>query len=247
MEQQKICCAEFTHWLEREPEEMFVQLSALLRDTHTKPLRYQPSVHVYPWVDLHEGTPKPKLKSIYSGRDADPREFIKEDFRIEQERFRLREMFSRESTMSAVGLKEQLDFLEASLPYNCEHVVPQSWFGKREPMRGDLHHLFACESGCNSFRGNIPYYDFPDFEEAVPRRVRQARGGQIRAVLRQGSRCTSHASSCSGTQGKSIVPAKSTLRIGSRCYWSGTRTIPSTGTNDTGTPPSRRSRETGTR
>jgi endonuclease I len=34
-------------------------------------------------------------------------------------------------------------------------------------MRGDLHHLFACESGCNSFRGNIPFYDFPDYEEAV--------------------------------------------------------------------------------
>lgn len=34
-------------------------------------------------------------------------------------------------------------------------------------MRGDLHHLFACESGCNSFRGNTPYFDFADFEEAV--------------------------------------------------------------------------------
>lgn len=34
-------------------------------------------------------------------------------------------------------------------------------------MRGDLHHLFACESGCNSFRGNTPYFDFPDFEEVV--------------------------------------------------------------------------------
>ena len=45
--------------------------------------------------------------------------------------------------------------------------MPQSWFGKREPMRGDLHHLFACESGCNSFRGNTPYFDFPDFEEAL--------------------------------------------------------------------------------
>lgn len=44
-------------------------------------------------------------------------------------------------------------------------MVPQSWFNKREPMRGDLHHLFACETRCNSFRGNIPYYDFPDFEE----------------------------------------------------------------------------------
>jgi endonuclease I len=34
-------------------------------------------------------------------------------------------------------------------------------------MRGDLHHLFACESGCNSFRGNRAYFDFPDFEEAL--------------------------------------------------------------------------------
>jgi len=34
-------------------------------------------------------------------------------------------------------------------------------------MRGDLHHLFACESGCNSFRGNFPYFDFPDTEEVA--------------------------------------------------------------------------------
>ena len=34
-------------------------------------------------------------------------------------------------------------------------------------MRGDLHHLFACEPDCNSFRGNTPYYDFPDTREVV--------------------------------------------------------------------------------
>ena len=27
--------------------------------------------------------------------------------------------------------------------YNCEHVVPQSWFHKRRPMKSDLHHLFT--------------------------------------------------------------------------------------------------------
>ncbi|MEZ4297683.1 MAG: endonuclease [Polyangiaceae bacterium] len=48
------------------------------------------------------------------------------------------------------------------MPLNCEHVVPQSWFGKREPMRGDLHHLFACEPRCNSFRGNLSYASFGD-------------------------------------------------------------------------------------
>jgi len=60
-----------------------------------------------------------------------------------------------------------MDFLETSLPFNCEHVVPQSWFSKMEPMRGDLHHLFACESDCNSFRGNTPYFNFPDFKEVI--------------------------------------------------------------------------------
>jgi endonuclease I len=34
-------------------------------------------------------------------------------------------------------------------------------------MRGDLHHLFACESRCNSFRGNTPYFDFEDFGEVI--------------------------------------------------------------------------------
>ena len=34
-------------------------------------------------------------------------------------------------------------------------------------MRRDLHHLFACETRCNSISGNIPYYYFPEFEEAV--------------------------------------------------------------------------------
>jgi endonuclease I/V8-like Glu-specific endopeptidase len=151
-----------------DPEALYDWLSGLVTSTHRSKVAYQPRTHVYPWVDLHEDGGRLVLKSIYSGRSFDPREFIEQDFRVEQERFRLREVFARETAgFGAAALREQLDVLEASLPYNCEHVVPQSWFGKREPMRGDLHHLFACETGCNSFRGNIPYYDFPDFEEVV--------------------------------------------------------------------------------
>ncbi|HEX8456080.1 MAG TPA: endonuclease [Pyrinomonadaceae bacterium] len=149
------------------PAEFYRWLNDLLTQTHKKKLAYKPNVQVYPWVDLHEGQPQPKLKSIYSGKEFDPAEFIESDFRIEQERLRIRESLLREATFSTVGAQEQLDLLESTLPYNCEHVVPQSWFGKKEPMRGDLHHLFACESGCNSFRGNIPYYEFDDFEETV--------------------------------------------------------------------------------
>lgn len=148
------------------PAELFSQLSEQVRSTHSKTYNYKPSTHVYPWVDLH---PDRKIHSIYSGRSFEAEALIREDFRIEQQRAaRLREFLRAESTnVGSERLEMELDALEADLPYNCEHVVPQSWFQKKEPMRGDLHHLFACESGCNSFRGNTPYYDFADYEEVV--------------------------------------------------------------------------------
>jgi endonuclease G len=147
--------------------ELYRQLSRLLATTHKTQLAYKPMRHVYPWVDLH---PDLRLRSIYSGKAFDAEQLIREDARIETERTRMVERLRSalaESAMAPERLEATLDTLEASLPYNCEHVVPQSWFNKAEPMRGDLHHLFACEVGCNSFRSNIPYFDFPDFEEAV--------------------------------------------------------------------------------
>ncbi|NJN93597.1 MAG: endonuclease I [Anaerolineales bacterium] len=155
------------------PSDLYQTLHELLERTHNERPRYDPSRHVYPWIDLH---PDGKLRSIYSGDAYDPRDFIREDFRIERERTRLRERLRREFfslseasnvRLSNLQLEEALKALENSLPYNCEHVVPQSWYDKAEPMRGDLHHLFACESSCNSFRGNTPYYDFPDYEESI--------------------------------------------------------------------------------
>jgi endonuclease I/V8-like Glu-specific endopeptidase len=128
-------------------------LHGLVQRTHLREPRYRPARLVYPWVDLH---PDKQLRSIYSGKTFAPEELIREDLAIERRLERLR----RERGPAAVAL-------EAASPFNCEHVVPQSWFDKREPMRGDLHHLFACESGCNSFRGNFPYFDFPDFEEKL--------------------------------------------------------------------------------
>lgn len=150
-----------------DPSALFHNLSGLLERTHTTRLSYKPARHVYPWVDLHKDDCGLAIHSIYSGGSFDPREFIEADFRMEQERARLAEVQRSESVFALMSEAAQLDLLEAALPYNCEHVVPQSWFDKREPMRGDLHHLFALESGCNSFRGNTPYYDFPDFEEVI--------------------------------------------------------------------------------
>ncbi|MFF8972760.1 endonuclease [Streptomyces sp. NPDC014995] len=140
-------------------------LTGLLEESHERRPSYKPSRLLYPWVDIH---PDRLLRSVYSGKTFTAEELIRADAAAEAARLRgLQEFLLRESTAGPAELATELDVLEASLPFNCEHVVPQSWFAKREPMRGDLHHLFACEPACNSFRGNIPYMDFPGFDEAV--------------------------------------------------------------------------------
>jgi len=147
------------------PEALYTALHELLDATHTQRPAYSPSRLVYPWVDLHEDR---LIHSIYSDQTFSPEELIRADAGIELARTeRLQELVLRESAVGPNTLEAEFDALEATLPYNCEHVVPQSWFQKKEPMRGDLHHLFACESGCNSFRGNFPYIDFPDSDEAI--------------------------------------------------------------------------------
>ncbi len=147
------------------PAELRRALTQLLESTHAHRPAYKPMRMVYPWVDLH---PDQQLRSIYSGKDFTPEELIQADAAVEAARIgRWQEFLLHESASGPAELEAQFDALEAALPFNCEHVVPQSWFAKKEPMRGDIHHLFACESGCNSFRGNIPYFDFADREEVV--------------------------------------------------------------------------------
>lgn len=135
------------------PQERFLALSELVTGTHARVLAYAPAEELYPWVDVW---PDGRLRSLYSGREHTPAELIEADRAAQARRDRL---------AAAEGLNA--DALEDALPYNCEHVVPQSWFARRQPMRGDLHHLFACEPDCNSFRGNTPYFDFPDYGEAI--------------------------------------------------------------------------------
>lgn len=125
-------------------------VSALLKRTHTTPLSYQPSKHVYPWVDVR---PNGKVQSIYSGFEASPEFFIQADAEVERLRTETRAVLLERGVLESTGLEAML---EAQFQYNCEHVVPQSWFDKQEPMRGDLHHLFSCEPRCNSFRSNHP-------------------------------------------------------------------------------------------
>jgi endonuclease G, mitochondrial len=148
-----------------DARQAFNKLKELVTNTHTNKLPYKPSVHLYPWIDLQ---PDLQVRSIYSNLEFTPEQIIREDFQIELLRnTRLQELMRVEAFQEADNFREELDLLEAQLPFNCEHVVPQSWFSKGEPMRGDLHHLFTCEVKCNSYRGNTPYFDFADFEEVI--------------------------------------------------------------------------------
>jgi len=146
------------------PADLYRTLSVLVRQTHKVKPRYQPAVHVYPFVDLQ---PNRKLQSIYTHKEFEPEELIRAHFEIRREIARkVREALLSES-LDLTQMAERMTMLEAAAAFNCEHVVPQSWFNKQEPMRGDMHHLFACEPDCNSFRGNTPYCDFTDFGEVV--------------------------------------------------------------------------------
>jgi endonuclease G, mitochondrial len=163
------------------PSQLYQELKQLVSRTHTTKLSYKPMSHVYPWVDLR---PSLKIESIYSQQEFDPAQLIEDDFRTHA----LRTLHTQTLKLrpGTEPIQHKIDLLEASLPYNCEHTVPQSWFRKKEPMRGDLHHLFACESACNSFRGNHPYFDFPDFNKAIRSSCGKLEGGKFEPSVNKG-------------------------------------------------------------
>jgi endonuclease G, mitochondrial len=160
------------------PDQLYAALNQLLEQTHTTTPKYKPMVELYPWIDLH---PNAKIQSIYSAQLFEPVEFIRAEF----EKLTLFELREKALLSRAAG-NEEFDVLEASLAFNCEHVVPQSWFAKKEPMRGDLHHLFACESACNSFRSNTPYEEFLDFRESIRGQCGKSQGGGFEPESSQG-------------------------------------------------------------
>jgi len=131
-------------------KELFQALHDLSEKTHHNQFSYdQSGHHLETWVDLH---PNGKFKSLYSGKSADPEVVIQSEFAT--------------PTISNNVPDEDGKML------NIEHVVPQSWFLKKLPMKGDMHHLFYCEIKCNSFRGNKNYHDFPDYKPENPRESR---------------------------------------------------------------------------
>ncbi|MEL7106276.1 MAG: endonuclease [Pseudomonadota bacterium] len=145
----------------------FETLHELVKATHTNVLSYRSARHdhLYPWIDRHEDE---FLKSIYSGDVMAEELFVSELKAFELARLRHAELLEKTSLELT---EEELDTIDATLEqssvFNCEHVVPQSWFKgdvDQRAQKSDMHHLFTCESGCNSFRSNIPYSDFTEDE-----------------------------------------------------------------------------------
>lgn len=143
----------------RKPK--FQQLHSLIERTHKNRLPYfiSKDQFLYTWVDLQ---PDCTIKSIYSGKEENPADLIRKDFEVS----RRYEEF--QDFLSASNQRQAYQPVPEELKFNAEHIVPQSWFIGREPMKGDLHHLFACEPSCNAIRSNYPYYDFPDYNPESP-------------------------------------------------------------------------------
>jgi hypothetical protein len=52
-------------------------------------------------------------------------------------------------------------------PLNCEHTIPQSFFGSASPMVSDIHHLYPAYDSWNSIRSNYPFYESNDAQTQV--------------------------------------------------------------------------------
>lgn len=149
--------------------QLLKELQSLVRKTHKYKYPYYISKdqYLYTWVDLQ---PNGQLKSIYSGIQKSPQQVIEEEFITIQRRFEHYQKLMSSQMGSRKNIKRQVQLISNQHKFNAEHVVPQSWFKAREPMKGDLHNLFACEPKCNSVRSNFPYYEFES--KADPRRIR---------------------------------------------------------------------------
>lgn len=137
---------------------LFYSFHELLKKTHD-PIPYFVSKdkYLYSWVDMQ---PDGSIKNIYSGINQDPKELIKKDYDTIQKKYYEFENLLKSNHDLMDTKKNKISKIDYELKFNTEHIVPQSWYGAVEPMKGDLHHLFACQPECNIKRSNFPYSDF---------------------------------------------------------------------------------------
>ncbi|WP_203362587.1 endonuclease [Bacillus sp. REN10] len=155
---------------------LFHQYHQLVTRTHKWQIPYFLSKdhYLYTWVDLQ---PDGSVKSIYSGENKDPQTMLEEDYETIKKRYVEFQILLNCSKRFGLAIDTKIQSIDAQLKFNTEHVVPQSWFGGKEPMKGDLHHLFVCQPDCNTARSNFPYVDFSFYQPESPKERIQNRCG----------------------------------------------------------------------
>ncbi|ABO67106.1 endonuclease I family protein [Geobacillus thermodenitrificans] len=155
---------------------LFVRYHELVAHTHKRRLPYffSKDEYLYTWVDLQ---PDGTVRSLYSGERKDPKTLIVQDVETMKRRYDEFRQLLKKAKHGPGDVRERVKTIEKQWKFNAEHVVPQSWFGAREPMKGDLHHLFVCQPECNTLRSNFPYADFPFYNPEDPGEQIQNRCG----------------------------------------------------------------------
>lgn len=151
----------------KNANQLFFTYHELIKKTHTHQLPYFMSKdqYLYTWVDLH---PDGSIKSIYSGIHNNPINFIEEDFDLIQKKYQEFQQLLHDHKYFKHIHHGKITNIDDALKFNTEHTVPLSWFSANEPMKGDLHHLFACQPECNIKRSNFPYADFSFYTPESP-------------------------------------------------------------------------------
>ncbi|GMU54874.1 MAG: hypothetical protein AMXMBFR33_40200 [Candidatus Xenobia bacterium] len=142
---------------EQHPAQLFLKLSKLLERTHTTFPGYEPAKYVFPRLDRR---PDGELSCLYTTR------------RVLTEQGETWSRLALASPLDAAGLGLAVAAEESRPRLTAEHVVARDWFDDRQPMRGDLHNLFACDKDVNEERGSTP------LGEAGPDRI-EVRGGWL--------------------------------------------------------------------
>jgi len=149
------------------PSKLFSSYHELITRTHQHRVPYfiSKDQYLYTWVDMQ---PDGTVKSIYSGEHRDPHSLIKEDFETIQKRYAEFQLLLEKTKHSTIDVNKKMAHIDIAFKFNTEHIVPQSWYGGKEPMKGDLHHLFVCQPECNTARSNFPYDDFSFYKPESP-------------------------------------------------------------------------------
>ncbi|MBM7649114.1 endonuclease I [Bacillus ectoiniformans] len=149
-------------------KQLFNAHHELVKRKHIRQIPYffSKDQYLYTWVDMQ---PDGSVKSIYSGEHKDPKIMLKEDYDTIHKKHQQFQKLLEKARKPTYQLDEKMRDIDTELKFNTEHIIPQSWFGAREPMKGDLHHLFVCEPNCNTARSNFPFEDFSFYNPESPK------------------------------------------------------------------------------